>query len=194
MDLAFQPELTVCGIDELPSQSDRNVTHVLSIIDPDRADLEAFSAYGHHVRTTLRFHDIITPIPGQIMPTHDHVKAVLKFGEDFLSRQDRTARSHVLVHCHMGVSRSTAAMITLMAQANPDETAEALFARLVKIRPQAWPNSQMVAFADDQLGRNGDLSAALSRHYGRQIESQPQFRDWMTRLGRQAELKMAIIE
>ena len=85
-------------------------------------------------------------------------------------------------------------MLTLMAQANPDEAAESLFARLVAIRPQAWPNSQMIGFADEQLGRKGDLTAALARHYGRQIRSRPQFTEWMTTLGRQAELKMAILD
>lgn len=49
----------------------------------------------------------------------------------------------------------------------------------------------MVGFADEQLGRNGDLSSELASHYGRQITSQPQFEDWMTQLNRQAELAMA---
>lgn len=194
MDVVFSPELTICGIEELPGHSNRNVTHVLSIIDPDLPDLEAFGSYGEHHRTTLRFHDIIEPIPAQIMPRPDHVEAILKFGADFQARQEPQAPSHLLVHCHMGISRSTAAMLTLMAQANPDETGESLFARLVLIRPQAWPNSQMIGFADEQLGRNGDLTRALARHYGRQIRNQPQYIDWMTRLGRSAELRMALME
>ncbi|TCU36063.1 putative protein tyrosine phosphatase [Rhizobium azibense] len=191
MDLVFSPELTVCGIHELPAQSARNVTHVLSILDPDHPELEAFETYGKHSRTTLRFHDIIVATQNQIMPAPEHVEAILKFGSDYLAREDREAPSHVLVHCHMGVSRSTAAMLTLMAQANPDESAESLFARLVGIRPQAWPNSQMVGFADEQLRRNGELLNELARHYGRQIKHQPQFADWMTRLNRHAELAMA---
>jgi len=52
----------------------------------------------------------------------------------------------------------------------------------------------MVGFADEQLGRRGDLTAALARHYGRQIKSRPQFTEWMTTLGREAELKMAILD
>lgn len=194
MDVVFSPELTICGIEELPNHSTRNVTHVLSIIDPDHPELEAFRTYGEHRRTTLRFHDIIEAIPAQIMPHPDHVAAILSFGDDFQTRQEPQAPSHLLVHCHMGISRSTAAMLTLMAQANPDESGESLFARLVAIRPQAWPNSQMVGFADEQLGRNGDLTSALARHYGRQIKVQPQYTEWMTRLGRSAELRMAIVE
>ncbi|MDX0404785.1 tyrosine phosphatase family protein [Sinorhizobium medicae] len=189
--MALVPELTICGIHELPAQSARNVTHVLSIVDPDHPELDAFETYGKHNRTTLRFHDIIVATRGQVMPAPEHVEAILRFGADHLAREDRGAPSHVLVHCHMGISRSTAAMLALMAQANPDEEAESLFARLVGIRPQAWPNSLMVGFADEQLGRDGALLRALSRHYGRQIKTQPQFSDWMTSLNRSAELAMA---
>lgn len=193
MEMTFSPVLTVCGIDELPGQSDRKVTHVLSIVDPELPELEAFGGYGAHHRTILRFHDIIAAAPDRVMPRPDHVEAILRFGTDFLEREDKQASSHVLVHCHMGVSRSTAAMLTLMAQANPDEPGESLFARLVAIRPQAWPNSQMIGFADEQLGRGSDLTTALRRHYGRQIKSRPEFTEWMTSLGREAELKMAIL-
>ena len=94
----------------------------------------------------------------------------------------------------MGISRSTAAMLTLMAQGNPDEEAENLFTRLAVIRPQAWPNSQMIGFADAQLGRKGELNAALGRHYGRQIKNRPQYTEWMTQLGREAELRMAVLD
>lgn len=194
MDVVISPELTVCGIEELPDHRARKVTHVLSIVDPDLPDLVAFEAYGEHQRTTLRFHDIISALPAHIMPHPDHVAEILQFGSDFQQQQAVDKSSHLLVHCHMGVSRSTAAMLTLMAQANPDEPAESLFSRLVAIRPQAWPNSQMVGFADEQLNRNGELTTALARHYGRQITRQPQYNDWMTRLGREAELRMAVFD
>ncbi|UDF32427.1 UNVERIFIED_ORG: hypothetical protein LHK14_21735 (plasmid) [Roseateles sp. XES5] len=194
MDMVFSPMLTVCGIEELPGQSSRNVTHVLSLIDPEHPELEAFTAYGRHERTTLRFHDIIATAPGRVMPTADHVATILGFGADFLELREKQTQSHLLVHCHMGISRSTAAMLTLMAQANPDEEAESLFARLVAIRPQAWPNSQMIGFADEQLGRKGELTAGLGRHYGRQIKGRPQFTEWMTTLGRETELRMAVLD
>ncbi|MBN8954459.1 MULTISPECIES: protein-tyrosine-phosphatase [unclassified Rhizobium] len=194
MSVLLSPELTVCGIEELPDQRTRNVTHVLSLLDPEYPELDVFHSYATHHRTTLRFHDIIATAPGRVMPQPEHVDAILTFGSRFRAQQDPEAPSHLLVHCHMGVSRSTAAMLSLMAQANPDESGESLFARLVAIRPQAWPNSQMIGFADEQLGRKGDLKAALARHYARQIKERPDFVEWMTRLGRQAELEMAAPE
>jgi len=186
--------LTICGIDELSDARDTPISHVLSMLDPGRADPPVLSAYAPHQRTLLRFHDIIATAPGRVMPQPEHVDAILTFGSRFRAQQDPEAPSHLLVHCHMGVSRSTAAMLSLMAQANPDESGESLFARLVAIRPQAWPNSQMIGFADEQLGRKGDLKAALARHYARQIKERPDFVEWMTRLGRQAELEMAAPE
>ena len=194
MDVIFTPELTICGIEELPAQRERKVTHVLSLLDPELPELEAFAAYGAHHRTTLRFHDIITDAPNRVMPRPDHVEAILNFGTDLRARQEAFGPGHLLVHCHMGISRSTAAMLTLMAQANPGEAAEDLFTRLVAIRPQAWPNSQMIGFADEQLGRKGELTAALGRHYGRQIRNRPQYTEWMSALGRQAELDMAVLD
>ncbi|TXI00159.1 MAG: protein-tyrosine-phosphatase [Rhizobium sp.] len=193
MSELFSPELTVCGIEELPNQRTRNVTHVLSLLDPEHPDLEVFHSYAGHRRTTLRFHDIIDAAQGRVMPQPEHVDAILKFGSELDAQRNSQGASHLLVHCHMGVSRSTAAMLSLMAQANPEEPGDSLFHRLVAIRPQAWPNSQMIGFADEQLGRNGDLKSALARHYGRQIRARPEFVEWMTSLGRQAEIKMASI-
>ena len=126
------------------------------------------------------------------MPTPEHVGEILSFGEGLRETATGRVKGHLLVHCHMGISRSTAAMMSLMAQADPTEDEGALFARLREIRPQAWPNSVMIGFADEQLGRRGRLTQALRRHYGVQLQAQPQYRDWMTKLGRGAELAMAV--
>lgn len=183
--------LTVCGIDELPAQQARNVTHVLSLLDPGWPEIDAFQSYGAHHRTTLRFHDIIEPRAGQIMPTRRHVADILSFGADLAASNGEREEGHLLIHCQMGVSRSTAAMLSLLAQVYPAEAEDRLFGRLREIRPQAWPNSLMIGYADDLLGRRGKLTAALCRHYGYQLRQDPTFFEWMTRLGRSRELEMA---
>ena len=183
--------LTICGLDELPGHSARGVSHVLTIIDPHWPDPEAFAAYDRHHRTVLRFHDVIEPLPGVLPPEVAHVEAVLEFGRSLAADRDQHSEGHLLVHCHMGISRSTAAMATLLAQAHPDEDEDRIFARLLEVRSQAWPNSRMIAFADDLLSRNGRLTAALGRLYGRQIRALPRFADEMRRLGRGREVDMA---
>ena len=183
--------LTICGIEELPAHQPRDVTHVLSLLDPDWPELEAFQSYGEHHRTTLHFNDIIEPSEGKVLPTPDDVAEILRFGSDLAASSGGREEGHLLVHCHMGVSRSTAAMLSLLAQAYPDEDEDLLFARLRGIRLQAWPNSLMIGYADDLLGREGRLTAALRRHYGHQTKRDPNYIDWMTRLGRGREVEMA---
>jgi predicted protein tyrosine phosphatase len=184
--------LTICGIDEIPSHGSRAVSHVLSVIDPERPDLTEFGGYGEHHRTTLRFHDIIDPLPGRVMPAREHMEAILAFGENLKTSREDRRDGHLLVHCHMGVSRSTAAMLTLMADIEPEMPEDQLFARLRDIRPQAWPNSVMIAMADDMLGRSGRLTEQLRIHYGVQLKAQPKYNVWMKDLGRSRELEMAV--
>lgn len=185
--------LTICGIEELPGHGERNVTHVLSLLDPGWPEIDAFRSYGSHNRTVLHFHDIIEPVAGRVMPTPDDMAAILGFGAELQASKEDSAEGHLLVHCHAGVSRSSAAMLSLLTQANPEESEDALFARLREIRPQAWPNSLMVGFADEQLGRQGRLREALRRHYGHRITHDPSVGDWMTDLGRRREVEMAVI-
>ncbi|HEY5793770.1 MAG TPA: protein-tyrosine-phosphatase [Bosea sp. (in: a-proteobacteria)] len=184
--------LTICGIEELPAHSLRRVTHVLSVLDPDRAEIDAFGTYGEHTRVTLRFHDIIDPVPGQVHPEPEHVEQILQFGTSLREGVSERVDGHLLVHCHMGISRSTAAMLTLMAQNDPQAGEDELFERLRGVRPQAWPNSVMIGFADAQLGRGGRLVEALRRHYGVQLGVQPRYREWMNQLGRGREVAMAV--
>ena len=91
--------LTICGISELPDQSARSVTHVLSILDPDP---EAFGAYDPHHRTVLRFHDAIQPAPGVILPEPEHVEAILRFGGDLAHSRSERANGHLLYSARMG--------------------------------------------------------------------------------------------
>ena len=60
--------LTICGLEELEHHSGRAVTHVLSIIDPDCPDPEAFHAYDSPHRAVLRFHDVIEPFEMRVKP------------------------------------------------------------------------------------------------------------------------------
>ena len=99
--------------------------------------------------------------------------------------------NHLLVHCHAGISRSTASMTILLAEARPDADEDSLFAHIREIRSQAWPNSRMIGLADDVLGRDGRLVAALGRHYSAQMRLRPDLAEMIGRSGRQQEVEMA---
>jgi predicted protein tyrosine phosphatase len=182
-------DITVCGIDELEGHGALGATHVLSILDPDYPVPEAFGEYGEHERLELRFNDIIDPTPGMILPGPEHVEAILAFGRS-LTAEPQAA--NLIVHCHAGISRSTASMALILAQAMPDMPAEAILATVHGIREKAWPNLRIIELGDALLGRDGTLVQAAFRLYRLQIERRPHLADYMDEGGRGREIRAAL--
>lgn len=180
---------TVCGLEELPGHGAKGVSHVLSILDPGWPDPD-FGGYSAHRRTTLRFHDAIAPGPSIVLPQRHDVEAILAFGRGIVKDEADTA--HILVHCHLGLSRSTAALASLFAQAEPETPAAELIARLHALRDGAWPNARMIGFADEALGRDGTLVEAVRRLHGRQLAKNPNLDALMRSLNRSEEVEAAI--
>lgn len=185
-------DLAVCGIEELPNHGRRAYTHVLSLIDPDWPDIPAFHGFDPHDRIILRFHDVIDPLPGKTPPSIELVREVLDFGKDLTDTIAKGRSVRLLVHCHMGVSRSSAAMLSFLAQTYRGESVDFLYERLRQIRKQAWPNSVMVGHIDDHLDYGGKLVDGLRLHYGRRLQERPEVGDWMTANGRRREVEMAL--
>jgi predicted protein tyrosine phosphatase len=179
--------ITVCGIAELGGHSAVGVTHVLSLLDPGFPDPDAFGAFGEHERLDLRFHDITEERPGMRLVTREDVAALLRFGRDLL----REPKAHLLVHCHMGISRSTASMALILAQARPDRPALEALAEVRRIRARLWPNLRVIELGDELLGRNGELIAAAVARYRHVIERRPDVGEFMTEMGRGREVEAA---
>lgn len=175
--------LTICGLAELCHHGAAGVTDVLTILDPDWPEPEEFAAWPAHRRTTLRFHDIIAEHDGMEPPLETHVRTILEWGR----ASDQWPVGHLLVHCHMGISRSTAAAAMLMAQRNPGRETE-VFAEIRSLRPSAWPNSRMLAMADRQLGSQGRLVEAMRHHHACVARAFPQFAAQLRDGERAAEL------
>jgi predicted protein tyrosine phosphatase len=185
----FAPfRLTICGIPELDEHCAAGVTHVLSIIGPDWPDPPSFAAFPPHHRLTLCFHDIIEPRPELLPPTAGDVERLLAFGRE----SDLMAGGHLLIHCHAGVSRSTAAAALILAQARPDRSARVALDAVVQLRPRAWPNLRMIELGDALLGRDGEIVAAVAAIYRRFLEREPSFEEAMIDAGRSREVTAAL--
>jgi predicted protein tyrosine phosphatase len=178
--------ITVCGIEELPEHAGRGVSHVLSILDPGAPVPAAFGQFPAHAKLEMRFHDIIKERPGELLPTAADVDLLLAFGRDLLA-QPKDAQ-HLLVHCHMGISRSTAAMLLTLAQARPDLEAETILAEVVRIRPKAWPNLLIVKHGDALLNRGGGLVRAVRQHYRDRLMASPEIGQFFRSVGREEEV------
>ncbi|APT58369.1 protein-tyrosine-phosphatase [Roseomonas gilardii] len=177
----------ICGIEELDGHCEAGVSHVLSILDPEWPVPESFGRFGEHRKLELRFHDVIEETPGMIRPEQEHVEQILAFGADLVAEPE----GRLLVHCHAGISRSTAAMALILAQARPDLAAEAIYAEILRIRPKAWPNLRIVEWGDALLRRSGTMIGGAASLYRRQLVAFPRVRTLMAEGGRAREVAAA---
>jgi predicted protein tyrosine phosphatase len=104
----------------------------------------------------LSMHDIVEEREGYIAPAREHVEQLLAFARNW----DRA--TPLVIHCYAGISRSTAAAYVIVAALNPERNAAALAQELRRLSPSATPNLRIVALADGILGRNGELTQAIS--------------------------------
>jgi predicted protein tyrosine phosphatase len=170
---AVSNRLLICGIDQLDEYCSADISHIVSIMDPGCAEPDVFRLFAQHERLDLRFHDIIDEHAGMVAPNNNDIERLLKFGRSML---DSRSKRRLLVHCHAGLSRSTAAAVLLLAQAQPDRGPEAAVNEMLRLRPRAWPNLRMIELGDESLGCEGKLIRAVRRHYADLVERFPMLR------------------
>ena len=134
-------------------------THVVSLLDPalPPARIPTFPV-GTRVLQRQFFDG---DFPSELPPNEAVVREILDFLADWLEshRGDQDAR--LLIHCHMGASRSTAvAMVALALVYEPGREGDA-FARGLTLMNKPWPNLNVIKLADEQLGRDGALLEQL---------------------------------
>jgi predicted protein tyrosine phosphatase len=111
-------------------------------------------ADGNHLLVTM--HDIAVAQDGMTLPGEAHVRRVL----DFAKGWDR--KRPLLVNCYAGVSRSTATAYMIAAANAPDRDETELAWTLRELSPTATPNPRIIALADQILGRQGRMVAAIA--------------------------------
>ena len=137
----------------------RAVTHVLSILDPNWPEPEAFWTYDPHHRTVMHFNDAIEPGPGSSFRKHACRRdPVLRDASGATSPE---AGGHLLVSI---ATRNFAVdgRHGDVADAGSSGGTRGAYSSAFAIRPQAWPNSRMIGFADHMLVRGGRLTTAFA--------------------------------
>jgi predicted protein tyrosine phosphatase len=145
----------VCSLARLEETVEQTgARHIVSLIgDEARVARPPCIAPENHL--WLRLHDISAPLDGYIVPAEEHVADLLDFVRDW----DR--RAPLVVHCYMGISRSTASAYATVCALNPRRD-EAIIAQALRhASPTATPNARIVSLADRLLGRNGRMIAAI---------------------------------
>lgn len=175
--------LSIAGIPELDNFGTGAVSHVISFLDPELPEPESLHGLKAEWRVTFRMHDIIAPEAGQELPTRADVERLLEVGHELHEMEIE----HLLIHCHMGTSRSTAAAAIILAQHNPGREAEAL-AHIRRIRQPSWPNSLMLRLADELMGRGDAFSVAAKEHYREMAQAFPALADYFLDTPRAVEV------
>jgi predicted protein tyrosine phosphatase len=183
-------QITVCGIGELCNYQQARVSHVLSILDPGTPVPTDFLTFGTHERLELRFHDIIDEHPEMVCPRREHIEQMLTFVQQLRHRPH--SDTHLLTHCHAGVSRSAASAILVLAELRPELPATALIEELLRIRSRVWPNLRIIEIGDEVLRRRGEIVEAIRRLYGHLLECDPDLNRLMREGGRGREVATAI--
>jgi predicted protein tyrosine phosphatase len=103
----------------------------------------------------LGMDDIPEPADGFVAPGEEHVRKLITFARGW----DRS--TPLVVHCYMGISRSTAAAFVAACAVNPARSELQIAQELRQRSHTASPNRRIVSIADDVLGRNGRMVQAI---------------------------------
>ncbi len=148
-------DLTICGVRELPNLKGKHWTHVISIWEKDLQDDKDCRELVQTVAPSAEllfcfFADTCVPDHPEAPHLRD-VECIL----DFTSHLPRKAK--VLVHCHAGVSRSTAIAYAILCQhSTPGAEMENLL-HVQSLRDLVFPNQLLIELADEVLKREGAM-------------------------------------
>ncbi|MDP9025921.1 MAG: dual specificity protein phosphatase family protein [Candidatus Eremiobacteraeota bacterium] len=151
----------VCAFKDVDSEAVRRADAIVSIGDPGEA-MPAAIVRSRKRRLRLSFYDL--DHEARESPQVDHVRELINFVKT-VKADDR-----LLVHCYAGISRSTASLAIIFTVLYPELDHDVIFEAVHAIRPEAWPNKRMIAFADDILNCGGRFTSALLRFRSRVIE------------------------
>ena len=90
---------------------------------------------------------------GFVEPEEKHIQAALRFGH----RIAKETGGSILIHCHAGISRSSALALAIIAQRLGKGKEEESVHQLEMINPNCRPNKSLVWMTDELLGRNRKL-------------------------------------
>lgn len=126
---------------------------VVSLLSPG-SDFPAFDGFGEDRHMRVEINDILVDMEDRKAPGEHHVENLVGFLEKW------HPDDALLVHCWAGMSRSTATALIAACMHNPDTDEAVIGQTLAKASPTAFPNTRIVALADEMMGRGGRMARA----------------------------------
>ncbi|WP_069789403.1 dual specificity protein phosphatase family protein (plasmid) [Cyanobacterium sp. IPPAS B-1200] len=152
-------DLIICGVPEVNDYID-NVDGIISIMNPAwriyaPQSIDQKKEENRHNVLELEFDDVWAENVelGQELISKDILYEVLDFADNFRDKYGEDGT--LLIHCHEGISRSSAIALTILTYLT-DDVSEAI--EIVNdVRPQAMPNIEVIRVADDILKLEGEF-------------------------------------
>jgi len=149
------PRILVTPLSAVPDViRNQKPSHLVTLLSPEHMieTPEGFAAERH---LRLGINDVVDVHAGESPPAKEHVEKLLLFSRTW------DAEDPILVHCWAGVSRSMAATYTILCD-RLGPGSEVYAAKAIRDRaPHAYPNSLLVQYADELLGRQGRMVEAI---------------------------------
>ncbi|NCO75073.1 MAG: hypothetical protein GW795_06805 [Cyanobacteria bacterium] len=160
-------EIIICGVPEVNDYID-DADAVISIMNPGYriyapSSIEEKKEENRHSVLELDFDDIWSENYqlGHEIITKDMIYEVLDFADNFYDKYK--GEGTLLIHCHEGVSRSTAIALAIITHLTKD-IQEAI--NIVnEVRSQALPNIEIIRLTDEILKLNGELVQKVFEEY-----------------------------
>ena len=151
----MQKKIIICGLADIQNCVDKyNPDKMLTIINKNFSpETPQGMDKSRHIKMLID--DISEPRDGFILPEKHHAQELLDFTNDW------DISKPLLVHCHMGISRSTATSLGVAAKYDP-ENIETIIEKLKEIAPHASPNKILTQYYDEILGLNSRLFSSLA--------------------------------
>lgn len=155
-----QFSFSIHGIDDINHDLLSKTSHVVSLVDPCTNLPSSLNSIAEKNCLVLKVHDALDSRDGKRAPSREDILALCHYADKI----DRKHLSHLLIHCHMGRSRSTAAAAILLIRLCHISPREA-FKRIRLVRDPVWPNWTMIEHGDDVLGCDGEMLRACKALY-----------------------------
>lgn len=162
-------KLKITDLENALKLAPRWATYTISLLDSDyRWQLPQPSAtallrryYFDDVSIARYYYDEVSTDGKSLfqLATHEQIQDILEFISP-LQDHDK-----LLVHCHAGISRSTAVACGILCEhgLSPNEAVK----HVLSIRPQASPNSHVINLFDQLLGLENQLNQAVEEEMDR---------------------------
>lgn len=163
--------LMVCPKTQVAEYWDAPVTHFVSLVDPGEDGSDLTPPRTTKDRLILIFSDLddiemkLPRFKRYRAPGEEDVGRIVEFGKNLALSDDWG----LLAHCEAGISRSTAAAITMLTAAGyPPESS---FQLVQRVCPEMLPNRRILRIADHMLGTETSLYQMAVDHRRKAFEA-----------------------